>query len=146
MEMKRNCSVGCIGFICCMNLSVRTLIRVIQMLEADLHQGKIAFCSRILSSFQKRVNYAHYFVNIDQTPVFMNFAPHHTVRRKGKKYCVHTSRGVNLQRFSLAVAVAMDGTELFLFVVFKVIPGGVIDRSLLEITPNGIVCAVQDKK
>ncbi len=46
--------------------------------------SKIAFCSRILSSFQKRVNNAHYFVNIDQTPVFMNFAPHRTVRRKGK--------------------------------------------------------------
>ncbi len=98
-----------------------------------------------MTSFHNRVNHEHYFVNMDQTPVYMNCAPHLTVHKKGTKTVPIRVRGVNSQSFSLAVAVAKDGTKLPLFVVFKGMPGGSIERSLPEITPDGIVCAVQEK-
>ncbi len=53
--------------------------------------------------------------------------------------------GVNSQRLSLAVAVAIDGTNLFLFVVLKRMSVGSIERSLPAIRPDGIVGVVQDK-
>ena len=126
-----------------MNLSVRIRTRLSQVLAADLNHGKTDFCRRIMKSFHNRVNNVHYFVNMDQTSVYMNCAP--TVHRKGEKTVSIRVGGVNLQHFSLAVAVALDGTKLPLFVVFKATPSGNIERSLPRITPDGIVSAVQDK-
>ncbi len=66
-------------------LSVRTRTRVTQVLEADLHQGKIAFRRRIMTSFHNRVCNEHYFVNMDQTPVYMNCPLHRTVHKKRER-------------------------------------------------------------
>ncbi len=98
-----------------------------------------------MTSFYSRINNPHYFVNMDQTPVYMNCAPHRTVHKKGEKTLSIRVGGVNLQRFLLAVAVTMDVTKLPLFAVFKATLGGSVERSLPGIIPDGIVRAVQNK-
>ncbi len=133
-------------FIRRMNLSVRTRARVSQVLAADLHQGKTAFCRRIMTSFHNRVDNAHYFVNKDQTPVYMNCAPHRTVHRKGEKTVSIRVGGLNSQRFSLAVAVAMDGTKLPLFIVFKAMAGEVLRGACQELHLMDLyaLCRIRD--
>ena len=48
-------------------------------------------------------------------------------------------------RFTLAVKVAMDGIKPSLFVIFKDVPGGRVEKSLPETIPEGVIGCVQRK-
>lgn len=48
-------------------------------------------------------------------------------------------------RFTLAVSITIDGTNLLSFVMFKGKPGGKIEKSLREIFPDRILGSMQNK-
>ena len=64
------------------------------------------------------------FVDKDERALYLNESPKFTVYRKGE--CTVSIRigDKSSMRFTLAVAIAMNGSKLPLFVIFKGKPGG----------------------
>ncbi len=79
---------------------------------------------------------------MDETAIYFHCKPKRTVPRKGDKTMIGRSSS---RRLTLCVSVALDGTKLPLFVIFKGKSGGSIDRSLADIWPEGIFGCVQKK-
>ena len=91
------------------------------------------------------INNARYFVNMDETNVYFNCKPERTVSVKGRKtISIRIGCSTSL-RVTLYVTIAMDGTKLPLFLIFKGAPGGHIERLLDQILPNGMHGCAQKK-
>ncbi len=61
-----------------------------------------------MMSYSNLVNDPHYFVNMDETAVYMNCSPNRMIHRKGTKTVSVMTGGAKSTRFTLAVAVVMD--------------------------------------
>ena len=127
------------------SLSVRTRTRVSQVISTAMQSVRQQYCRHIMTSYANNINNPHYFVNMDETAIYLNCSPKRTVHAKGEKTVPIMLGGASGMRFTLAVSVAMDGTKLPLFAIFKGVPGGSIDRQLPSILPTGVVGCVQAK-
>ena len=142
-EMKRLYWVY--DFIKRRNLRVRTRTRTVQIQNAAMQPVKDAYCHRIMTSYNLRINNPKYLVNMDETAIYLNCAPKRTVHLKGEKTVSVMIGGSSSMRFTLAVTVAMDGTKLPLFVIFKGKQGGTVEKQLPSILPDGVFGCVQKK-
>ena len=127
------------------NLSVRTRTRVSQITNAAMQPVKDEYCRRVMTTFDNRINHPKYLINMDETAVYLNCTPKKTVHPQGERTVAVLIGGSSSMRFTLAVTVAMDGTKLPLFVIFKGVPGGKVDQSLESILPTGVLGCVQPK-
>ena len=127
------------------NLSVRTRTRVSQITDAAMQSVRHDFCHRLMTSYKARINDPHLLINMDETAVYLNCSPNRTVHMKGEKAVAMNIGSASSMRFTLAVTVAMDGTKLPLFVIFKGTPGGSVEKQLPTILPEGIFGCVQKK-
>ena len=102
-------------------------------------------CSRLMRMYLYCINNPLFFVNMDQTAVYLNCPPKRTVDGKGKKIISIRVRGTASMRFTLCIAVAMDGTKLPLFVICKGKPNGNVEKNLSGILPAGVFGCTQSK-
>ena len=98
-----------------------------------------------MTTYRQRINNPKYLVNMDETAVYLNISSNRTVHPKGEKTVSIHIGGASSMRFTLAVSIAMDGTKLPLFVIFKGMPGGSVEKSLPSILPDGVIGCVQKK-
>ena len=82
---------------------------------------------------------------MDETTVYLNSSPKRTVHPKGERIVSIRVGGLSYTRLALEVSVAMDGTKLHFFVIFKGKPGGSVERSLPYILPADAIGCVQLK-
>ena len=127
------------------SLSVRTRTHVIQVTSTAMQSVRQQYWRHIMTSYAKNINNPHYFVNMDETAIYLNCSPKHTVHAKGEKTVPIMPDGLSGMRFTLAISLAMDGTKLRIFGVFKGVPGGSIGRQLPPILSAGIVGCFQAK-
>ena len=127
------------------SLSVGTRTRVSQVTAAAMQPIRQQFCRRLMTSYKHRINDPYFLVNMDETAVYLNCSPNRTVHMKGEKTVSVMIGGASSMRFTLAVTVAMDGTKLPLFVIFKGTPGGKVEKQLPDKLPTGIFACVQKK-
>ena len=112
------------------SLSVRTRTRVSQVTSTALQSVRQQYCRHIVTSYASNINNPLFFVNMDETAIYLNCFPNRIVDAKGEKNVPIMLDGVSGMRFTVAVSVAMDGTKLQLFAIFKVVPSRIIDRQL----------------
>ena len=127
------------------SLSVRSRTRVSQVTQSAMQSVRQQYCRHVMTSYANNINNPHYLINMDETAIYLNCSPKRTVHSKGEKTVPIMLGGTSGMRFTLAVSVAMDGTKLPLFAIFKGTPGGSIDRQLPSILPGGIIGCVQSK-
>ncbi len=65
------------------SLSVRTRTCVSQETSTTMLPVKCDFCRRIMRSFHTRISDPKYLINMDETAVYLNCGPKHTVHPKG---------------------------------------------------------------
>ena len=97
------------------------------------------FRRRIITSFHNQINNPKFFISMEETAVYLNCSPKRTVHPKGERTVSIRVGGSSSTTFTLAVSVAMDGTKLPLFVIFKGKPGGSVERSPPSILPAGVI-------
>ena len=112
------------------SLSVRTRTRVNQVTSTAMQSVRQQYCRHIMTSYANNINNPRYFVNMDETAVYLNCSPNWIVVTKGEKTVPIMLGGTSGMRFTYSVLVAMDGTRLSLFAIFKDVPGGNIARQL----------------
>ncbi len=118
---------------------IRTRTRIAQSTDAVTQAVKKDFCFRVMQSYEARINNPRFLVNMDQTAVFLNCSRTRTVDTKGKRtISIRVGGGTSL-RFTLCVAVALDGTKLPLFIIFKGQPNRSVAKSLPSILPDGMI-------
>ena len=127
------------------NLSVRTRTRTSQILDSAMQPVRDVYCHRIMTSYNLRINNPKYLVDMDETAIYLNSALKRTVHLKGEKIVPVMIDGSSSMRFTLAVTVAMDGTKLPLFVIFKGKQGGTVEKQLSSILHAGVTVSVQKK-
>ena len=127
------------------NLSVRTATRIGQKLASDMEAVQRDFSIRIMMQYFSIVNNAKYFVNMDETNVYFNCKPKRTVNLKGQKTISIRIGSSTSLRVTVCVSIAMDGTKLPLFLIFKGMPRKQIERSLEHILPVGMHGCAQRK-
>ena len=81
-------------------------------------------------SFKSRTDDPRFFINMDETAVYLNCAPNRTVHLRSEKTVSIMVGGGCCARFTQALSMAMDGSKLYLFVTLKGVPGGRIEISL----------------
>ena len=123
-------------------LSVGTRNRLIQITGTSVQAVKESYCRNIITTFRNRIGDPKRFINMYETNVYLNCTPMRTVHPKGERTVAVNIGGITPTRFTLAVTVAMDGSKLPLFVIFKGKRGGKIEKSLKEIVPAGITACV----
>ena len=104
------------------SLPARTRTRVSQVTAAAIQLIRQQFCRRLMTSCKHRINDPHLLVNMDEIAVYFKCSPNRTVHIKGEKTVSVMKGGASSMRFTLAVAVAIDGTKLPLFAIFKSTP------------------------
>ena len=112
------------------NLSVWTRTRTSQILNAAMQLVKDAYCHRIMTSYNLRINNPKYLLNIDETAVYLKCSPKRTMYLKGENIVSVMIGGSSSMRFTLTVTVAMDRTKLPLFVIFKGKQVGTVEKQL----------------
>ena len=126
-------------------LCVRVRTRKAQITNAAMQSVKQDYNQRIMTSFNTHIRDPHYLVNMDETAVYLNCSPSRTVHQEVGKTVSIMIGGTSSRSFTLAVTVAMVGTKLPLFVIFKGVTGGRIEKSLTGELPEGVVGFVQRK-
>ena len=86
------------------------------------------YCRSSMMSYSNRIDNTHYRINMDETAELLNCTPNRTVHMKGEKTVSVMIGGTTSMIFTLDVSVAMDGTKLPLFVIFKATPGGSVEK------------------
>ena len=126
-------------------LSVDTRTRKSQITAAAMQSVKQDFCRRLISSYNNTIGNPFLLVNMDETAVHLNCSPNRTVHPKGEKTVSIMIGGTSSTRFTLAFSVAMDGSKLPSFAIFKGVPGGRVDKSLADVLPRVVNGCVQRK-
>eukprot|EP00171_Calliarthron_tuberculosum_P018575 IDg18575t1 len=96
-------------------LFVRVQIHVGQLTKGHMQYFKKYFARRVITLFKNRVHDMRLFCNMDETAVKLTNAVH----TKGDNTVSVHNGGSSANRCTVFVTVAMDGTELLLFVIFK---------------------------
>ena len=108
-------------------ISVR--IRVAQETQIAMKEAAKDYSHRLMMSYKARINNPKYFVNMDETAIYMNCYPKRTIHPKGEKAASISLVGGSSYRITLALSIAMDGTKLPFFVVFKGELGKRVEKS-----------------
>ncbi len=116
-----------------------------QVTATTMQAVKQDFCRRVMTKFCNCINNQFLLVNTDETAIFLNCSTKTTINLRGERIIAILVGGTSSMRFTLAVSVAMDGTELSLFLIFKGKPGGGIVKSLPALFPNAVYGCVQKK-
>ena len=99
----------------------------------------------VMTTYLNEIRNPMLFVNMDETNIEFNCKPTQTVHRRGEKTISIRIGGSTSLRATLCVSIAMDGTKLPLFIIFKGQSGGRIARDLHNILPAGVHGCVQKK-
>ena len=131
------------------NLSIRAVTHTGQIPQPDIHKYRIRFALKLNEKWDEGGIYhnisAKYFVNMDQSAIYYESRPRTTVHLKGEKtISIKSSSGSN-HRATICLAVAMDGTKLPPFIIFKAQPGGRIESNISKYLPTGVYGCVQAK-
>ena len=133
------------AFMRCNNITVRTATHVGQKTASNMMKVQQDYAKRTMMSYFNNVSDAKLFVNMDETNIHFNCKPKRTVHTKGSKtISIRIGCSTSL-RVTLCVSIAMDGTKLPLFIIFKGKPNGHIDNALKDILPAGVFGCVQKK-
>ena len=97
-----------------------------------------------MNFFRNLIGDPKYFLNVDETAMYMNSGLNRTVHLKGKRGCHHAWR-IIINAFYTCCTITMDGSKLNLFIIFKGISGRSIARSLPSILGGGIIGCIQSK-
>ena len=127
------------------HLGVRTRTCKSQITESAMPSVKQDYCRNVMTSYHNLIGNPKYLLYMDETAVYLNCASNRTVHPKGEKTIFIMVGGSSSMRFTLAVTIAMDGSKLLLFVIFKGTPVGSIARSLPSILSDGVIGFVQAK-
>ncbi len=90
-------------------LPSRTRTRVSQTTAIAMESVCQDFAQRLMTSYSYRIDDPRYLVNMDETAVYMNCSPNHTIHKNGEKAVSIMIGSASFARFTLAVSVAMDG-------------------------------------
>eukprot|EP00171_Calliarthron_tuberculosum_P001858 IDg1858t1 len=102
------------------HLSVRVRTYFGKLSKGHIQSVKKDFALRVMKSFKNRVLDQRFFCNIDEIAVYFDYKPTRTVQTKGEKsVSIRISRS-SANRCTVCMMVAMDGTKVPLFVIFKV--------------------------
>ena len=105
-----------------LKIAVRTRTCKSQFTNAAMQDVKEDYCRRLMTSFKSRIDDPKYFINMDETAVYLHCAPNRTVHPRGEKTVFIMVGGGCPTRFALAVNEAIDVSKLSLFVIFKGVP------------------------
>ena len=125
---------------------MRTRTRVSQITDAAMQSVRHDFCHRLMTSYIARINEPHLLINMDETAVYFNCSPNRSAHMKGEKTVAMNIGGASQMHSTLAVTVAMDGTKLTLFGIFKGTPGESVEKQLPKILTENIVDCVQKRR
>ena len=125
------------------NLCIRTRTRRSQITESAMQSVKRDYCRNLMTSYCNLISNPKYFLNKYETAVYLNCAPNRAVHLEGGKKFSCMIGGSSSMRFTLAVTIAMDGSKLPVFVIFKGTPGESVERSLSSVLPSGVIGCVQ---
>ena len=124
------------------NLVIRNRTRVSQIKALEMEPVRLEFCGHVMTTYKNQVKNPMFLINMDETAVYFNSPPTHTLHTKGEKTVSISIQGASL-RVKVAVSIAMNGTKLPLFVIFKGKPEVSVEKSLSNIHPKVIVACVQ---
>ena len=124
-------------------LSVRAKTRVSQVSAAIMEETRQVYCTRVMEIYHRSIANPMLFVNMNETNMHFNCKPTRTVHPTGERTISVTIGGATTARLIACVAVALDGTKLPLFLVFKGKPDGKIERNLQSILPDNVEGCVQ---
>ena len=82
-------------------------------------------------------------VNMDETNVYFNSKPKLTVHAKEEKTISIRIGSTTSQYVTLCVSIAMVGTKIPLFLIFKATYAGHIEKNLHNILPRGVYGCLQ---
>ena len=116
-----------------------------QDLNKKMQSVRQDYCSRLMRTYLHCIKNPRYLLNMDQTAVYLNCSPSRTVDKKGKCTISIPFGGSSSMRFTLCFLVALDGTKLPLFVIFKGKPNGNIEKALPSMIPAGMLGCTQSK-
>ncbi len=125
------------------NLFIHTRTHVSRTSATAMESAGRDFAQRLMNSFIYHINDPSYRVKMDEKAVYMNCSPNRTIHKTEKKTVLIMIGGASSARFTLSVSVAMDGTKLPLFVIFKGKLGGTVEKKLPNTVPVGIVACVR---
>ena len=77
------------------------------------------YCRNAMTFYCNLIGNPKSFINMDEAAVYLNCAPNRTVHLKGEKTVSATIKRSSSMRFTLSLPIAMDGSKLPLFVIFK---------------------------
>ena len=124
------------------NLAICTRTRISQIKAAEMEPLRLKFSRRVMTTYKNHINNPMFLINLDETAVYLNYPLIRTVHAKSEKTISVNIHGVSL-RVTVAVSIAINGTKLPLFVIFKGKAGGSAEKSLSSICPKGIVACAQ---
>ena len=116
-----------------------------QVLNTETQSVKQDYYSRLMRRYLHCIKNPRYLLNMDQTAVYLNSSPNRTVDKKGNRTISIRVGGPSSMWFTLCVSVAVDGTKLPLFVIFKCKPNGNIEKDLPSIMPAGMLGCTLNK-
>ena len=115
------------------NLSIRAVTHQGQKLNAHIQEIRKEFALHLQQRFGQTGSCnmigQDFICNMDQTAVFFECKPSKTVNRKGDKTIAVRNSGSNSHRMTVCLSVTASGQKLDPFVIFKVVPGGRIEKS-----------------
>ena len=120
-------------------LSVRTRTRKSQITNTIMQSVKQDSCRRLMTSNNGLIRNPPFFVYMDERTVYLNCSPNRTVHTRGQKSVSIMVGGTSSTRFTLTATIAMYGTKLPLFPIFKGKRRGSIEKSLPEIIPEDVI-------
>lgn len=121
---------------------VRVSIRVSQQTKAVMKSVQKDYIKRIMTAYANLINNPKLLVNIDETAVCKNCSPNLTVHDKGERTVSIRIGSSSSKCYTMAATVAMDGTKIPLFVIFKAKSSGLIERTPANNLPEGVVGCV----
>ena len=114
-------------------LSIRARTRVSQITDAAMQTVKRSYCQQLMASYHQRIDNTKYQINMDETCVHLNCTPNRTVHTTGEKTVAVMIGNSTPERITVAVSVALDGSKLPLFVIFKGKTGGRIENLFMKL-------------
>ena len=99
-------------------LYVRTSTCRNKITSATMQYVQQDFSRRLITWYSGFVRNPRFLVNMDEKDVYLNCSPNRAVHPTGEKTLSIMVGGTSSARFTLAVAITMDGTKFPLFVTF----------------------------
>ena len=133
------------NFISCRNLSSHTVTRVSQITDRTIQIFNHAYYRRFMTSHNCPISNSKHPITVDETAIHLNHYPKRSIQSNSSKTVTVNIEISSSTRFTLAASVAIDGSKLPLFGIFKTKPGRKVEKSLPDIFPCKILNCFQRK-